>query len=64
MDGHLGRVRSRDQVGGAQQVEELLIAQSLAPFDGFIVEHGDMRAGPPKAVKPNLTMRLHVNSIT
>ena len=54
MDGHLGRVRPGDQVRRAQQVEELLVAQPLAPLDDLIVHHADVRGRPAEAGDPQL----------
>ena len=39
---HLGGVRAGQEVGDAQQVEEILRAHPAAPRDDFVAQHGDV----------------------
>ena len=45
VDGQLGRVGAGDEVGGAEQVEELLARQPAAPADDLVLHHRDVRRG-------------------
>jgi hypothetical protein len=45
MDHHLRRIRAWNQVGGAQQVEELFTRHPAPAPDDFLLEHRDMDRG-------------------
>jgi hypothetical protein len=42
MNHHLGRVRPRDEVGRAKQVEEVSLGEPLAAIDDFIMQHSNV----------------------
>ena len=46
VDGQLGRVGARDQVGGAHQVDEPLVGQPLPALDQLLAHHRGVRGRP------------------
>jgi hypothetical protein len=49
VDRHLGRVRAGDQVGRADEVEELGVRQPPAPPDDLVLHQRDVRRRPAEA---------------
>jgi hypothetical protein len=49
VDRHLGRVGAWDEVGGAEQIEELLVAEPLTPRDQLLAHHGDVGRRPAES---------------
>jgi hypothetical protein len=47
-DDHLGRVRTRDEVGDSEKVEELLLAEPVPPNEDLFAQHRDMGSWPPE----------------
>ena len=43
MDGHLGRVWPWDQIGGAEEIQKLLIVQPAPAAHDFVVKQADVR---------------------
>ncbi len=42
MDGHLGRVRAGDEVGGGQEIEKLGVRHPPSTVDDLVPHHGDV----------------------
>jgi hypothetical protein len=54
MNRHLGRVRARDQVGGAEEVEELGASQPVSPGDDLLFHHADVYCGAADGCRAQL----------
>ena len=48
VDRHLGRVGTRDEIGGADEVEELVARHPLPTTHHFIFHHREVRRGTAK----------------
>src|SRR5689334_20907426 len=53
VDCHLRRVRPRNQVGGTEEVHELLSRNPGATADNLVLHHRDVATRPPNAVAPS-----------
>ena len=52
VDGHLGGIGSGDEVGGAEQIEEVFPAQPPPPPHHFVLQHGDVGSRSAEADDP------------
>ena len=55
----LTRVRTRDQVGGSQQIQEVLRGDPLVLAHVLVFHHGDVRGGSAKAGGANFQADQH-----
>jgi hypothetical protein len=54
VDCHLGRVGAGDEIGRAEQIEEMLVVQPLATMNDLIAHHGNVRRRPAKSGRTEL----------
>ena len=54
MNRHLGGIRAGNQVGGAEEVEELLVVEPATALNYLLLHHRNVRRGPPEGDRAEL----------
>jgi hypothetical protein len=74
MDGHLGRIRPRDEVGRSDQVKKMLVRHPFPVGHHLVMHHGNMSGRPAKSGETQaqkqanhlmqcLLLRIHIRLI-